>query len=287
MTMSASAVPLSEAIVLGIVQGLTEFLPISSTAHLRIVPELMRHIDPSFHDPGVAYSAVIQFGSVLAVLSYFCKDLWQIAGGSIAALKEKNYASHDLRLTGAIIVGTIPICVIGLALKSILELDNSPLRSANVIGFASIVMGLLLLLAEKLAKHTRDIKQLAGRDGLLVGLGQALALIPGCSRSGSTLTFALFLGFKREEAARFSFLLGIPAIVLSSILEFKHLLEEGVSSSGATGLLVGLIVSALASYAAIWWMLKFLKNHSTLVFVIYRLIFGSLVLYFASTNFIS
>lgn len=287
MTMSSSDISITESIVLGIVQGLTEFLPISSSAHLRIVPEIIRLADPTFHDPGVAYSAVIQLGSVLAVLSYFWKELWQIASGSLNAIQSKNYESQDLRLAGAIIVGTLPICLLGLLLKSTLELDDSPLRSSYVIGGASIFMGLLLLLSEKIAKHARSMTEVAGKDGLLVGLGQAMALIPGCSRSGSTLTFALLLGFKRDEAARFSFLLGIPAIILSGLLELKHMLESGLQDSGIASLLVGLLVSTIASYAAIWWMLKFLKNHSTLVFVIYRLIFGIAILTMTFNKLIS
>lgn len=278
--------PVIEAVFLGIVQGATEFLPISSSAHLRVVPSLLSLWNPEFRDPGAAYSAVIQLGSVLAVLTYFFKDLWKIALGSLKAFKSKDYGSADLRLLGAIIIGTIPICVIGLTLKSILEADDSPLRSLTVIGCASIVMGLLLLASEKLARHLKTVDQVAGRDGLLVGLGQAMALIPGCSRSGSTLTVALFLGFKREEAARFSFLLGIPAIVLSGLLELKDMLKQGLAGAAMSDLLVGLAVSTVASYAAIWWLLRFLKNHSTIVFVIYRLIFGAGILYLGLNNII-
>lgn len=285
MTMSGTTgIPMLEAVVLGIVQGATEFLPISSSAHLRVVPAVMHLIDPSFSDPGVAYSAVIQLGSVLAVLTYFFRDLLQIATGSLKAFGEKDYANHDLRMLGAIIIGTIPICIIGLALKAMLEEGDSPLRSIMVVGSASIVMGLLLLAAEKIAKHSRNITEVAGRDGLIVGLGQAMALIPGCSRSGSTLTFALFLGFKRDEAARFSFLLGIPAILISGIVELKDMLKKGLEGTAMSSLGIGLVVSTVVSYAAIWWMIKFLKNHSTLVFVVYRLIFGAALIYFASSG---
>lgn len=284
--MSSTGIPLMEAVILGIVQGATEFLPISSSAHLRVVPALMRLSDPSFSDPGVAYSAVIQLGSVLAVLTYFFGDLLAIATGSLKAIKEKNYSSQDLRMLGAIIVGTIPVCVLGLALKPILEADNSPLRALPVVGIASIVMGLLLLVAEKIAKHSKSIDQVAGKDGLLVGLGQAMALIPGCSRSGSTLTVALFMGFKRDEAARFSFLLGIPAIILSGLVELKHMTEHGLEGAAMSSLIVGLIVSTIVSYAAIWWMLRYLKNHSTLVFVIYRLVFGASILWLSTSGMI-
>lgn len=280
----ANGVSIVEAVVLGVVQGLTEFLPISSSAHLKVVPSMLRLFDSSYTDPGVAYTAVIQLGSVLAVLTYFFKDLLQLAAGSLKAIQEKDFGNQDFRMTAAIIVGTIPICVIGLALKAILELDDSPLRSLYVIGGASIGMGLLLLAAEKFAKHSRDISQVAGRDGAIVGLGQAMALIPGCSRSGSTLTFALFLGFKRDEAARFSFLLGIPAIVLSGLLELKDMLKSGLGDAAMSGLIVGLVVSTIVSYLAIWWMLKFLKNHSTIIFVIYRLIFGAVTIWLASTG---
>ncbi len=273
MVMAGNTVSILEAVVLGFVQGASEFLPISSTAHLRVVPAFLH-----WPDPGVAYSAVIQLGSVIAVLTYFFKDLLGIASGALKALQEKNYDSKDLRMLGAILVGTLPICVLGLALKPILESDSSPLRSLPVIGGASIFMGLLLLLAEKFAKRSRSIDDVSGKDGFLVGLGQAMALIPGCSRSGSTLTMALFLNYKRDEAARFSFLLGIPAIVLSGLLELKDMVKQGLSGDGMSSLIVGLLVSTIVSYAAIWWMLKFLGTHSTWVFVVYRLIFGAAII---------
>lgn len=269
----AHAISLMEAATLGVVQGLTEFLPISSTAHLRVVPALLH-----WQDPGAAYSAVIQLGSVLAVLTYFFRDLINIAAGSAEALKNKDYSDRNLRLSGAIIVGTIPVCVIGLILKGLLESDSSPLRSLNVIGGAAIFMGLALLAAEKLCKHARGIDEIRGLDGLLVGCGQAMALIPGCSRSGSTLTVAMLLGMKRADAARFSFLLGIPAIMLSGLLELKHMLEDGLGDAGAASLAVGLIVSTVVSYLSIVWLLRFLQNHSTWVFVLYRLIFGITVI---------
>lgn len=286
MTMTGNGISITEAVVLGIVQGLTEFLPISSSGHLRVVPELLKIVDHSMTDPGVAYSAVIQLGSVLAVLTYFFKDLIKIAVGSLKAMQAKDYSNNDLRMLGAIIVGTIPICVIGLAFKHLLEQDDSPLRSITVVGISSIVMGGLLLLSEKIAKHVRSINEVAGKDGLLVGLGQAMAIIPGCSRSGSTLTMALFLGFKRDEAARFSFLLGIPAIIISGLVELKHMMESGLEGAAVSSLIVGLIVSTISSYGAIWWMLKYLKSHSTLVFVIYRIIFGGTIIWLATSGII-
>jgi undecaprenyl-diphosphatase len=147
-----------------------------------------------------------------------------------------------------------------------------------VIGVASLVMGCLLFLAEKMAKHIRGIDSISGKDGFLVGLGQAMALIPGCSRSGSTLTVAMFLNLKREDAARFSFLLGIPALILSGILELKDMVSAGMNGEQTVNLVVGLVVSTIVSYAAIAWFIKYLRNHSTFVFVAYRIIFGIAVI---------
>jgi undecaprenyl-diphosphatase len=272
--MSDQAMSLAEAVTLGVVQGLTEFLPISSSAHLRVVPAILH-----WADPGAAFSAVIQLGSVVAVLAYFYKDIIEIGGGAIKGLQAKDYASRDVRLAGAIILGTIPICVLGLLLKPMIEADGSPLRSLPVVGIASIVMGLLLLLAEKVAKHQRSIDDMGARDGLIVGLGQCMALIPGCSRSGSTLTAALLINMKRADAARFSFLLGIPAVTLSGLLELYHMVKHGLEGVGIASLASGLIVSLIVSYLAIAWLMKYLQTHSTWVFVVYRLAFGALVLY--------
>jgi undecaprenyl-diphosphatase len=272
---------LIEALILGVVQGLTEFLPISSTAHLKVVPALLH-----WRDPGAAYSAVIQLGSVAAVLLYFAKDLVGITSGALSALKKKDYSDSNVRLLAAILIGTIPICVVGLALKSLLEQDDSPLRSFYVIGGAAIFMGLMLVLAEKTSKHSRGIKDMGAFDGLLVGLGQAMALIPGCSRSGSTLTVAMLLNMKRADAARFSFLLGIPAILLSGLLELKHLVETGLAGDGLFSLGAGLISSFVVSYLSIAWLLKFLQSHATWIFVYYRIIFGLTVITLAANKFI-
>lgn len=281
MTYDPSNMSLIEAAILGIVQGVTEFLPISSTAHLRVVPSLL-----GWGDPGVAYSAVIQLGSVIAVLAYFAKDLYEIGKGFFASVKAKDYASKDVRLVGAIVLGTVPICVVGLFLKHVLETEGGPLRSLQLIGGASILMAVLLFFAEKVGRKQREVDQMGARDGLLIGLGQAMALIPGCSRSGSTLTFALFLGMKREDAARFSFLLGIPAIVLSGLIELKALLDQPTQMGFTPGLAVGLISATVVSYAAIWWMLQFLRKHSTTAFILYRLLFGVAVIALASSGLI-
>jgi len=265
-----------QAVVLGIVQGLTEFLPISSSAHLKVVPAIL-------HWPyqGVAYDAVIQLGSVLAVLTYFAKDIWKIVYGASKRVEQ------DVRMLGAIIIGTAPVCVLGLLLKHVIEQDNSPLRSFMVIGVASIFMGLFLLVAEKLGTHKRTIGTIGGKDGLLVGFGQAMALIPGCSRSGSTLTVAMLLNLKREDAARFSFLLGIPAIVLAGLFELYGMVKNNALQGAAmSDLLIGLVASTIVSYAAIAWFLKYLQQHSTWVFVWYRLLFGATVLILSATHMI-
>jgi undecaprenyl-diphosphatase len=258
-----------EAVVLGVVQGLTEFLPISSTAHLRVVPALLH-----WQDPGVAYSAVIQLGSVIAVIAYFMRDLLKLAFGSLKAIGERNWSDHDLQVSASVVIGTLPICLLGLLFKSVLEQNDGPTRSLFVIGFAAIFMGLLLLVAEMKGKRERDMEALTIKDGLLVGLGQALALIPGCSRSGSTMTVAMLLNMKREDAAHYSFLLGIPAITLSGLLEFYELTKHGLSNDSMSTLVVGLVTSLVVSYLAIHWLLKYLRSHSTWVFVVYRFIFG-------------
>lgn len=274
MTEDGAAIGLVQAIVLGIVQGLSEFLPISSTAHLRVVPSLF-----GWADPGAAYSAVIQLGSVIAVICYFFQELLSIAKGTFTALAKRDYSSPDFKLAAGIILGTLPICVLGLLLKPLLEMEHGPFRSLPLIGGASIFMGLLLLLAEKLTKRSRTFEQVTFTDCIAVGFGQALALVPGCSRSGSTLTVAMFLNLNRHDAARFSFLLGIPAIVLSGLLELKEMVSAGLSDVALVSLGVGLVSSTVVSYAAIWWLLRFLQSHSTLIFVGYRLVFGAVVLY--------
>lgn len=270
-----------ESVVLGVVQGVSEFLPISSTAHLRVVPSLL-----GWPDPGAALSAVIQLGSVIAVISYFRNDIVQILRGALKAISKKDFGDENFRLFAGILIGTLPICILGLLLKHVLEQSGGPLRSLLVIGSSSIFMALFLLFAESRNRQNRDMAALGARDGLLVGLGQALALIPGCSRSGSTLTVAMLLNIKREEAARFSFLLGIPAITLSGLLEFKELIGQGLDQARGTDLAVALVVSTLVSYLSIAWLLKFLRSHSTKGFVAYRLAFGLIVLSLSMSGYI-
>ena len=200
--------------VLGVVQGLTEFLPISSTAHLKVVPVVL-----GWGDPGVAVTAVIQLGSILAVIGFFREDLRQVLAGVRAGVRQRQWQDPQARLGVAIALGTIPILLAGLAIKlGVRDFDQSPLRSLGSIAVVSIVMALLLALAEQIGTRRRLLQQVQVRDGVLVGLAQALALVPGVSRSGSTLTAALFDGWKRADAARFSFLLGIPAITIAGLV---------------------------------------------------------------------
>ncbi|PMB39820.1 undecaprenyl-diphosphatase [Fischerella thermalis CCMEE 5205] len=263
-----------QAMILGFVQGITEFLPISSTAHLKVVPVVL-----GWGDPGVAFTAIIQLGSIAAVLWYFRLDLTRLLKGGWSAIARKDYADYDLRLCLGILLGTLPIVFCGLLIKKFIpDFDNSPIRSLAAIAIASIVMSLLLGLAEILGKRQRDFETLTMKDGFLMGLAQSLSLIPGVSRSGSTLTAGLFIGLQRETAARFSFLLGIPAITLAGLVELKDFLDQGVVDAGITSLVVGVISSTVFSYLAIAGLLRFLKTHSNWVFIWYRLIFGILIL---------
>lgn len=263
-----------QAIVLGFVQGMTEFLPISSTAHLKVIPVVL-----GWGDPGVAFTAVIQLGSIVAVLWYFREDLTRIIKGAIRAIALKDYEDYDFRLLVGILLGTLPIIFFGLLIKKLIpDFDNSPIRSLGAIAIASIAMSILLGVAEKLGKRQRDFEHLSTKDGVLMGLAQCLALIPGVSRSGSTLTAGLLMGLQRETAARFSFLLGIPAISLAGLVELKDVVSSGLDSASIVPIIVGVISASIFSYLAIAGLLRFLKTQSTWVFIWYRLAFGVAIL---------
>jgi len=271
-----------KVIILGIIQGITELLPISSTAHLRVIPGLL-----GWGDPGSAFSAAMQLASVTAVISYFWQDLKKLTGATVRAITGSDYSSQDFRLFVGLIVGTIPIIFAGLLLKKILNAPNSPLRALVVVGMASIVMSLLLALAEKQGKRERDFDKLTLRDGIWVGIAQAGALIPGVSRSGSTLTAGLFLGMERETAARFSFLLGLPAILLAGAVELHTLFKAGLDLNGWLILLAGLTSASISAFAAIYGLLHYLEKRSTWVFVWYRLVMGIFLLVGVATGFLS
>ena len=263
-----------EASILGLVQGLTEFLPISSTAHLRIVPELL-----GWEDPGAAFSAVIQLGTLLAVLLYFRKDVLELITAALRSLWNRNLMeTPSSRLAWAIAVGNLPIIVLGLGFKDFIETDA---RSLWIIGGALILLGLGLYAAERFASGSRDASQLGFRQIQWIGLCQALALIPGCSRSGSTIMGGLLVGMDRAEAARFSFLLGLPAILGSGLFQLKALAEIGLGESGLLNIGLGVFFAFLSGYLSIEFLLRFLRHYGTLLFVIYRILLGAVVLFLA------
>ena len=263
---------LLQSIVLGIVQGLTEFLPISSTAHLRIVPAFL-----GWEDPGAAFTAVTQLGTMAAVLLYFRHDLIRIALAWLRSVRDPSLRKElDARLGWYIVLGTVPIGIFGVIFKD--QIENGA-RDLYLIGTALILLGLVLLLAERVGTRERSIEQIEARDGLAVGFAQALALVPGVSRSGATITAGLFLGLDRQTAARFSFLLSVPAVVLSGLLELGSILsgDEGQHVSPGN-LALATLLAFVTGYAAIAWMLRYLAHHSTVVFVVYRVALGALVL---------
>jgi undecaprenyl-diphosphatase len=259
----------AQVAILGIVQGITELLPISSTAHLRVLPGLL-----GWPDPGTAFSAAMQLASFAAVVVYFRKDILQLAGAGIRAARKGDYRAHDARVLLGIALGTIPLLFLGAALRTVLNGCHSPLRGLLVIGFASIGMSLLLAISERVARHSRGYDSITLRDGIIVGLAQACAVMPGVSRSGATLTAALFCGMERETAARFSFLLGLPAITIAGLVELVVLVKAGLQAPGWITLLIGLLCASVTAFFAIYGLLRYLERRSTWVFVWYRLIFG-------------
>jgi undecaprenyl-diphosphatase len=255
--------------VLGIVQGLTEFLPISSTAHLRIVPAFA-----GWDDPGAAFTAVTQLGTMAAVVVYFRRELWAIARAWVAGLRDPvARRTQDSMLGWYILAGTVPIVVFGAAFSD--QIENGA-RSLTLIGSTLIALGLVLLAADRVGPKTRGLGSLGWRDGIAIGLAQAAALVPGVSRSGATISAGLFLGFERAAAARYSFLLSVPAVVLSGLYELRDVGGEGGAPAGATA--IATLLAFVAGYASIAFLLRFLAGHSVLVFVVYRVALGSLVL---------
>jgi undecaprenyl-diphosphatase len=268
-----------EAIVLGIAQGLTEFLPVSSTAHLRIVPAFA-----GWEDPGALFTAVVQLGTMLAVVIYFWRDLVRIVRAWLSSLRHPEERSAlDARMGWYVIVATIPIGIFGLAFRNQIE-DGA--RNLYLIGTVLIVLGLILLGAEAVARRVRGMEDVGMRDALWVGLAQALALVPGTSRSGATITAGLFLGMKRDAAARFSFLLSIPAVVLSGLFGLVELVR-GDDGTSFTALAIATIFAFILGYASIAFLLRYLATHSTLVFVVYRVALGALTIALAASGTIS
>lgn len=279
---------LLQAILLGIVQGLTEFIPISSTAHLVLVSRVMNlALTPEQLTSSIA---VIQLGTLIAVFVYFAGDIWNISVAFVhdhfVLLKDGrrdqfNRTNDHARLSPEawlgwlVIIGSLPVAIVGLAFKK--QIEGTFTKNLWVIATMMIVVALLLALAEAVGKKRRRIQELGVADALAVGFAQCLALIPGSSRSGSTIMAGLFAGETRETAARFSFLLSIPAIAASGLLELKEALHILPHDSLAT-LAIGTIVSGIVGYATIWFLLRYLRTHSTAVFIGYRLIVGALIL---------
>ena len=272
---------LLQALVLGLVQGLTEFLPISSSAHLRIVAALA-----GWEDPGAAFTAVTQLGTETAVLLFFRQELWSIATTWLRSLRAPALRGHpDARMGWYIIVATLPIGLLGLAFESQIETGA---RNLTLIGIVLIAFALILYGADRVGARTRELDELRTRDGLLIGVAQALALIPGVSRSGATMTAGLLLELRRPAAARFSFLLAIPAVLLSGFFQLYGILsgEEGGDEPFLYVALATLLAFAVG-YAAIAWLLRYLATHSVGIFVAYRIALGTLVLVLVATGAIA
>lgn len=268
--------------VLGVVQGLTELLPVSSTAHMRIVPALL-----GWQDPGSAFSAAMQLAALAAVVSYFWSDVRGVLVGSVSALRRRDFQAWDFRFAVWIVLATIPGVIGGALLKSRLNTCGSPIRTLEVIGVACLVMGVLLALAELSCRHRRTLAQMTLLDAMVVGIAQVGALIPGVSRSGSSLTAALFLDLKRDEAARFSFLLGLPFIALAGVYELLQLAKAHLDGHGWSILLVGLVVGSISAFAAIWGLMRILERFSAWPFVVYRIALGIFLLVGASAGWLA
>ena len=277
-----------EAIILGIIQGATEFLPISSTGHLTIAGKLMHLISANNPEHWTAFIAVIQLGTLLAVLIYFRNDLWHIIIDFLKdnLIERKGFSNQNenSKMGWYIIIGSLPVAIIGLGFKDLIE--GAFTKNLYVIAGGLIFFGILLGLSEKLGKFKKDIHQVKWYDALLVGFAQSFALIPGSSRSGTTITAGLFLGFERETAARFSFLLSIPAVLGSGLLEFYQSLKF-IDSTGLTAMLIATIASAISGYIAIDFLLKYLKKNSTFIFVGYRIVIGIIIYIMIAYNIIT
>ncbi len=271
-----------EAIVLGLVQGLTEFLPISSSAHLRITSAFFFG-----NDAGAAFTAVSQLGTETAVLIYFWSDIWRLLSAWFAGLRDRRVRGYDYKLAWYVILGSIPIGVIGLLFQDAID---GPARNLYLNATVLIIFALVLAAAERYGRHRRGPDQLTLRDGLLMGLAQCLALIPGVSRSGGTISAGLALGLTRPVAVRFSFLLALPAVLASGIYKLKDVTEPvgpGQVGASVAQILVATVIAFGVGYATIAWLLRFVENHTIYVFVWYRVLLGILVLLALSTGLVA
>lgn len=272
-------IDLLKAVVLGLIQGLTEFLPISSSAHLRIFPELF-----GWGDPGAAFTAVIQIGTELAVIIYFRQDIWRIANAWLRSLvRPELRGTLDARMGWFIIIGSLPIVILGVLLKDVIERD---FRNLWIIGSTLVVLGLVLGVADRVSKGSKSIRKMTLRDAVLMGLAQSLALIPGVSRSGATISMGRFLDYDREAATRYAFLLAIPAVVGAGLFELKEI-PNGENTYGWGPTITATIVSFIVGYAAIAWLLRYVSTNSYTPFVIYRVLLGVATLVLVATGVLS
>jgi undecaprenyl-diphosphatase len=269
-----AAVNLPEAAVLGLTQGLTEFIPVSSTAHLYIVNKVF-----GWPDAGAEFTAVLQLGTLVAVIGYFLREL---LGMLRAAITPELRSSAEARRLVYVIIGTIPLVIAGVLFKHAIE---HSLRDLRIVATSLIVVGLVMGFVEKRATHRRSLDALTGKDALLVGIAQAFAVIPGVSRSGSTLSAAMGVGLRRDAAAKFSFLLSVPAVAGAAVFE----LPKAIRTPGLFGmpLLVGLLVAGVSGYLTIAWMLRFLRTRTTIGFVVYRVAVGIALLVAVSKGWLS
>ncbi|MDG4766257.1 undecaprenyl-diphosphate phosphatase [Solwaraspora sp. WMMD406] len=269
-----------EVIVLGVVQGLTEFLPISSSAHLRITSALFFEADA-----GASFTAVTQLGTEAAVLLYFAKDIWRISKTWIVGIWDSSVRSDpDYRMGWYVIIGSIPIGVLGLLFK---DQIRTGLRNLWITATVLIVFGLILAVAEYWGRQTRTLQRLTARDSVVMGFAQAMALIPGVSRSGGTLTAGLFLNLTREAAARFSFLLAIPAVVMSGVFSLPDVFDPQGRAPTVAQMVVATVIAFAVGYAAIAWLLRFVAHHTLYAFVLYRVALGALVMALLMTGTIA
>lgn len=268
-----------KAILLGVVQGLTEFLPVSSTAHLRIIPSFF-----GWGDIGASYTAVIQVGTMIAIILYFRNDLMNMTKAMMLSIKTKDFKSKDTRLLLMIIIGTIPIVIAGFLLK---DLIRHQFRNMYIVAASLIFFSIILMIADRITRKKVDLNSITYKDGIIIGIFQAMALIPGASRSGSTISGAFFRNMTREDAARFSFLLSIPAVLLSGVYElFSQRATLLSGESAVLSLVIATVVSGVVGYWSIWFLLSFIKKHSMMLFVVYRVFFGILIIVLLSLGII-
>ena len=266
------------AVVLGVIQGLTEFLPISSSAHLAIFPKFF-----GWDDPGAAYTAVIQIGTELAVLLYFWRDIWTIGSGWVRGVFSADARREpEWRMGWFVIIGSVPIVLLGLLLQDAIDRD---FRNLWVIGTTLIVLGIVLGIAERVGRKSSPIEDLSMKHAVLLGLAQAGALVPGVSRSGATISMGLFLGYERAAATRYAFLLAIPAVVGAGIFKLKDIGGDNTYGTGPT--VVGTVVSFVVGLAVIHWLLKYVSTHSYTPFVVYRVGLGAVVLVLVGSGVIA